>query len=152
MIEYGSAGGSEIGLVWVLAAALLSACGGLRVQPDRYYVVDGRQALAISSAAEVIVDLRPPDDFERGHIPGAVSIPLNQLWFRMDELPWRPEALILAYDDEPGRQARAGGRLKTEGYFNVHFIENGFAGWRAGGGDVSTAPAPPRADRGDAGW
>lgn len=127
----------------VLAALALSMAGcGLRLAPDRYYVVGVRDARDIVGAAERIVDLRSPDEYELGHLPGAVSIPLNQLWFRMDELPWRPDAVIVAYDDDPVRQARAGELLKAEGYYRVHFLRGGFAAWRGSGEPVSRAPAP----------
>lgn len=35
-----------------------------------------------------IVDIRPPEEFERGHIPGAINVPLNELPSRIDEIEW----------------------------------------------------------------
>ena len=34
-----------------------------------------------------MLDVRPREEFEAGHIPGAVSIPLEALRARLDELP-----------------------------------------------------------------
>lgn len=46
------------------------------------------ELLARATSAEVLVlDVRPREEFEAGHIPGAVSIPLEELRARLDELP-----------------------------------------------------------------
>jgi len=46
------------------------------------------ELLAQAARAEVLVlDVRPREEFEAGHIPGAVSIPLEELRARLDELP-----------------------------------------------------------------
>jgi rhodanese-related sulfurtransferase/predicted transcriptional regulator len=43
----------------------------------------------------VLVDVRPADEFESGHIDGARSIPIDELERRIDELP--PDAEVIAY-------------------------------------------------------
>jgi rhodanese-related sulfurtransferase/predicted transcriptional regulator len=43
----------------------------------------------------VLVDVRPPDEFEAGHIEGAQSIPLDELEGRLGELPKNRE--VIAY-------------------------------------------------------
>ncbi len=54
------------------------------------------ELLARARAGEVVVlDVRPHVEFGAGHIPGAVSIPLEELSERLDELP--DDAEIVAY-------------------------------------------------------
>ena len=36
---------------------------------------------------DVLLDVRDPDEFEAGHVPGAINIPLHQLRERLQELP-----------------------------------------------------------------
>ena len=89
----------------------------------------GRDELCdrIRSGAVVVVDVRPGEEFERGHIDGAISIPLEDLADRVQELPeelevvayCRGEYCVLAYDAvrmlrAKGRRARrmAGGMLE----------------------------------------
>lgn len=43
----------------------------------------------------VVLDVRPNTEFTAAHIPGAISIPLEELTARLDELP--PDTLIVAY-------------------------------------------------------
>jgi rhodanese-related sulfurtransferase len=130
-------------LLLAVAAAFAGACVGLGIAPDRWYPVDADRALAVARDGATIVDLRPEADFESGHAPRALSIPLSQLWMRLDELPPRYDAPILVYDDEPGRVERAAVRLQQEGYIRVYALTGGFSAWRAAGGPVSSEQAPP---------
>ena len=43
----------------------------------------------------VILDVRPPEEFAAGHLPGAVNIPIHELEKRLRELPKRKE--VIAY-------------------------------------------------------
>ena len=42
-----------------------------------------------------VLDVRPPDEFAAGHVPGAVNIPIQELERRLSELPKRKE--VVAY-------------------------------------------------------
>jgi rhodanese-related sulfurtransferase/DNA-binding transcriptional ArsR family regulator len=41
----------------------------------------------VSSGQVIVVDVRPPEEYAAGHIPAAVSIPLDELAERLAELP-----------------------------------------------------------------
>ena len=41
----------------------------------------------VGSTEALLLDVRDPDEFEEGHIPGAVNLPLNQIRARLGELP-----------------------------------------------------------------
>jgi len=65
------------------------------------------QLTARSQAGEIVVlDVRPAEEYAAGHIPGAISIPVDQLAERIAELPdgvevvayCRGEYCVLAYD------------------------------------------------------
>lgn len=40
-----------------------------------------------------VVDIRQPAQFERGHIPGAINIPMSQLPTQVDEVDWGDEVV-----------------------------------------------------------
>jgi len=64
----------------------------------------------------VLVDVRPPHEFDAGHIKGARSIPLDELDRRLDELPAGREVIaycrgpFCAYAHEAVRTLQANGR------------------------------------------
>lgn len=41
-----------------------------------------------------IIDTRQPDDYESGHIPGAINIPFNELPQRVDEIEWSDDVVV----------------------------------------------------------
>lgn len=41
-----------------------------------------------------IIDIRPPDEFASGHIPGAKNIPMQELPSRVDEVEWGDDVVV----------------------------------------------------------
>jgi rhodanese-related sulfurtransferase len=81
------------------------------------------------------VDVRPPEAFHAGRLPGAQSIPLTTMTVRGRELP--AGALVVLYGASSVDEAAAAFRyLRAAGRTNVVVLEGGFAAWHAGGFEV----------------
>jgi rhodanese-related sulfurtransferase/DNA-binding transcriptional ArsR family regulator len=80
----------------------------------------------------LVIDVRPPEEYRAGHIPGAVSLPLDELEERMRELPARKE--IVAYCRGPYclMAYSAVEKLRARGRRARRLVE-GFPEWRAAG-------------------
>jgi rhodanese-related sulfurtransferase len=93
-----------------------------------------------------VLDVRPREEFEAGHIPGALSVPLPELRRRLRRLPRRRE--IVAYCRGPYcvMALDAVAVLRKHG-FRAHHLEYGVAEWRARGGRVQPGPAIAAAPR-----
>jgi rhodanese-related sulfurtransferase/DNA-binding MarR family transcriptional regulator len=97
------------------------------LEPD----LSGEQLLERVKEGDVtVIDLRPEDEFEAGHIPGARSIPYAELDERMDEIP--DDAELVAYCRGPYCVAAIKGSQKlSEHGFDVSRTPDGIAEWRA---------------------
>lgn len=96
----------------------------------------------IDSAAPnaVLLDVREPDEFERGHVRGAVNLPQADLATRLDEIPRdRP---ILTICQSGTRSLRSAQFLRQQGFQNVANIVGGTSAWRAAGRPVDTTGTP----------
>ena len=80
----------------------------------------------------MLLDVRPEVEFQAGHLPGAISIPLDELEQRLEELP--SDKLIVAYCRGPycvfADQALE--LLSSRGW-NVARLEEGVAEWQFAG-------------------
>lgn len=87
-----------------------------------------------------VLDVRPAEEYAAGHLPNAVSIPIQELKSRLAELPADQE--IIAYCRGPYcvMAVEAVKILRAKGYAAVR-LEDGVADWRARGLEVSL-PAP----------
>ena len=79
-----------------------------------------------------VIDVRPADEYEAGHIPGAVSIPVSELKRRLRELPKRRE--IIAYCRGPYCvfSLEAVTLLRQHG-FRARRTDDGLPAWRDAG-------------------
>jgi rhodanese-related sulfurtransferase len=88
-----------------------------------------------------VLDVRPTEEYEAGHIPGAVSVPLKELKRRISDLPRTRE--IVAYCRGPYcvMAVEAVALLRRKGFKAVR-LEEGVADWRARGLRVEVSGEP----------
>ncbi|MEE8148652.1 MAG: rhodanese-like domain-containing protein, partial [Longimicrobiales bacterium] len=110
--------------------------------PDVLEAVDSADLLERLGAGEVIVlDVRPPDEYAAGHIPGAISMPFEEIEQRLAELPSDGE--IVAYCRGPYciYAVRAVEALR-EGGLRARRLEDGIPDWTLRGLPVAVGAAP----------
>ena len=102
-------------------------------RPDALEPVDAGELLERMRSDEVVVlDVRPRDEYQAGHIPGALSIPADELEQRLSEIA--PDREVVAYCRGPYcvLAVRAVDTLRAAGY-RVRRLEVGLPEWRAEG-------------------
>jgi phage shock protein E len=91
-----------------------------------------------SGTAPVVIDVRTPDEYALGHIPGALNIPFDQVAQRITEIE-SPQGVALYC--MVGPRARKGeAALLAAGYEKVFHLEGGLAAWQAAGLPVEGSP------------
>lgn len=83
-----------------------------------------------------VLDVRPPEEYRAGHIPGAVSIPLSELERRLAELPADREVVAYCRGPYCVLAVRAVQLLRKRG-FRAARLEEGVPDWRADGYPVA---------------
>jgi len=122
--------GHAVALALAAAVALASAAHGghggvptvALTEPDYLkWLIDSRQPV-------VVVDLRKPQEFRGGHLPGAISVPLAELDRRFAEIPTSP--MVVLYCQCPIEvAATAYAFLESKGYLNHVVLQEGYDGW-----------------------
>ena len=76
----------------------------------------------------LLLDVRQPEEYEAGHIPGAMLIPLGELEARREEL--ERDKKIITYCRSGRRGMAAAIALCGLGFKDVHNLEGGILNWR----------------------
>lgn len=105
---------------------------GLEEEPGALSGVDARELLARVDRGEVtLLDLRPPEEFAAGHLPGARSLPFDDIGSHLDGLS---EGEIVAYCRGPWcLMAREGVRRMREAGLDARRLGVNVPNWRAHG-------------------
>jgi rhodanese-related sulfurtransferase len=94
------------------------------VTPERLkYYIDNNETL-------VIIDLRPPKDYKEKRLPGARSIPINELDKNLSKIP-RAGRVILYCDCPQNILIQDAYQVLKDdhGYRNIAIMPDGFKGW-----------------------
>jgi len=92
----------------------------------------------VKSGEVTVLDVRPPEEFRAGHIPGAISIPVGQLKARLKELPKDREVVAYCRGPYCVMAVEAVELLRKKG-FTAHRMEQGVVDWRARGWRIESA-------------
>lgn len=89
-----------------------------------------------------IIDVREPNEYTAGHIPGAINIPRGVIEFKIWPLTGYPEntdmnITFYLYCKTGGRCSLAARSLKELGFTNVISVDMLFADWQAAGHPVT---------------
>ncbi len=126
----GSVGEAYVAEVERIVRLYLAEKDSLEPVPAKELLERARKGLV------TVLDVRPPEEFAAGHLPGAVNIPVHALEKRLGELPKRKEVVaycrgpycLMSYD--------AVQLLRKKG-LKARRLENGLPEWRLAGLPVS---------------
>nr|WP_276313821.1 rhodanese-like domain-containing protein [Exiguobacterium algae] len=76
-----------------------------------------------------LLDVREPDEYEGGHIEGAVNAPLSSL--DATDLPYEKDEPIYVICRSGNRSAQAASLLKDAGYTEIYDVSGGMIAWEA---------------------
>jgi len=83
----------------------------------------------VGDGKTMVIDVRAPEKFEAGHVPGAVNIPLAELADSKSSLPKDKDAPILTVCDRGNISANGMIYLKALGYSHVKSLSGGTSAW-----------------------
>jgi rhodanese-related sulfurtransferase len=101
-------------------------------------------ALRLARSGALLLDVREPDEWDRGHSPLATPLPMSELQARVEEIPSDAPVLVVCHSGV--RSARVAAALVAAGY-EASSVSGGMIAWAAAGGELVAADgAPPEVD------
>ncbi|HSO94551.1 MAG TPA: rhodanese-like domain-containing protein [Acidimicrobiia bacterium] len=102
--------------------------------------VDPDEASQRAETGAILLDIREPDEWDSGHAPAAVWIPMGDLPARQDELTRDRPVVVVCRSG--ARSARVTTALRQAGYDAAN-LAGGMQAWAAAGHDVVTDGGEP---------
>jgi rhodanese-related sulfurtransferase len=123
---------------WLLSAALIVAVLGLIIMEVRNQgMMSGSSSVNPTQAVQllnqnkaVVLDIRSSQQFEQGHILGAINLSvteLNQSSGRLEKYKQRP---LIVTCDTGGKSPAAATALRKRGFTQVYILSGGLQAWR----------------------
>jgi|JRYD01.1.fsa_nt_gb rhodanese-related sulfurtransferase len=117
-----------------LAGALLAGLATVGLADDAWTAAETTPAelkaqAAADPAALVILDVRTPEEFAAGHIPGAINIPVGEIGARLAELEASRDKTIVAYCRSGRRAGVALKALHEAGFTKLSHLAGDMPGW-----------------------
>jgi molybdopterin/thiamine biosynthesis adenylyltransferase/rhodanese-related sulfurtransferase len=118
----------------------------VRSEIDEISTVEAHARLR-STSGPLFVDVREPDEWEEGHIPGAVYVARGRLESQIEGLVPDKSRPLVVYCSVGARSAFATKVLLEMGYDDVVNLDGGFVDWKRNGFDVTIPRALPPEQR-----
>mgnify|MGYP002517944219 CR=1 FL=1 len=110
-------------ILLLLAVMMLTACGQTNheIQEAVYVTITAEEAKQIMDSEEgyIILDVREQDEYDAGHIPGAILISHEEIAEKAEEVLTDKDQLILVYCRSGRRSKIAAEALVELGYTNI---------------------------------
>lgn len=81
----------------------------------------------------LILDVRSPEEYGEGHIPGAINIPFDQLGSRYTEIGSHKDKEVVLYCKSGRRAGIAANTLRAKGFSKLLHLEGDMNGWLSKG-------------------
>jgi rhodanese-related sulfurtransferase len=93
------------------------------------------ERLADTSAPTRLIDVREPDEYEAGHVPGAELIPLGEVADRVNEFRSDGQTYVIC---RSGARSMRACELASDHGIDVVNVSGGTMAWMLAGHDVET--------------
>lgn len=90
-----------------------------------------------------VLDVRTPEEFEGGHVPGARNADFLDEAFKTQVASLDKSRPYIVHCAAGGRSAKAVSLMKSLGFAKIYHMKEGFAGWQKAKGPVETGKAKP---------
>jgi len=111
----------------------------MRMRSEGLRAVSPQELIRLMNQGALLLDLRPLEQYQSGHLNGARQMSSDQIVSAGDTLKKHKEKTVVVYDDSGSLGAAAVRQLAAQGFTRVFALRGGLAAWRADNLPVSRA-------------
>jgi rhodanese-related sulfurtransferase len=119
-----------------LAAATAAVAGlvlvyEMRARSEGKSTVSPQELIRLMNQGALVLDLRPAEQYQAGHLNGARQMDSDQILKAADTLKKYKEKPVVVYDDSGSLGGPAVRQLAAQGFTQAFALRGGLAAWRA---------------------
>lgn len=127
---------TRIAALIVLGILALTGCASAsastqKLEPQAF-------ADAVSAPGVVVLDVRTPEEFAAGHLPGAVNVNVEDAGFADAIATLDPNATYAVYCQSGRRSGIATSEMEQAGFTSLIDLQGGVQSWQQSGGELTT--------------
>jgi rhodanese-related sulfurtransferase len=103
----------------------------MRARSESLVSVSPQELIRLMNQGALLLDLRPPEQYQAGHLNGARQMSSEQILSAADTLKKHKEKAVVVYDDSGSLGAAAVRQLAAQGFTRAFALRGGIAAWRA---------------------
>ena len=102
-----------------------------RARSESLSSVSPQELIRLMNQGALLLDLRPLEQYQSGHLNGARQMSGEQIMSAGDTLKKHKEKTVVVYDDSGNLGAAAVRQLSAQGFSRVFALRGGLSAWRA---------------------
>jgi rhodanese-related sulfurtransferase len=91
--------------------------------------VNQNTLLNMDKSTHILVDVRTPKEYQEGHVPNAINIPLHLLQDDIANIELNKDKTLVLYCRSGYRAGKAAKILQNHGYSKLKHLEGDMLGW-----------------------
>jgi rhodanese-related sulfurtransferase len=103
----------------------------MRMRSQSLQSVSPQELIRLMNQGALVLDLRPAEQYQTGHLNGARQMSSEQILSAGDTLKKHKEKTVVVYDDSGTVGAAAVRQLAAQGFTRVFALRGGLSAWRA---------------------
>jgi rhodanese-related sulfurtransferase len=103
----------------------------MRARSDTQNSISPQELIRLMNQGALLLDLRPPEQYQGGHVAGARQMSSDQILNAADTLKKHKEKPVVVYDDSGSLGPAAARQLTRQGFTRAFALRGGLAAWRA---------------------
>jgi rhodanese-related sulfurtransferase len=103
----------------------------MRTRSESLISVSSQEVIRLMNQGALLLDLRPPEQYQAGHLAGARQMRSDEILKAGDTLRKHKEKTVVVYDDSGSLGAAAVRQLAAQGFTRAFALRGGLAAWRA---------------------
>jgi len=116
-------------MLYIIALIFFSACTNNAITRD---ISANDLANQLGQSDILILDVRSPQEYASGHVPGAINLPHTSVASQIESLQTYKNETIVLYCKSGYRASKAEQTLADAGFKQLRHLEGDMDGWQAG--------------------